>query len=174
MVEIIQRDFMSQKEKVKQVRDSIAPILVNQARLEMMRMYKPGMVDPVGEATVGVLISTEPIRSIQGPFIQRDFYACYKIYVPLKPLIPVKDPSARELLQEQVLTKIHASNIHEKVLKGEGTLVIYAIDFWVTKDGEVWHEEGEGLWRKVLQLPEGLLQVCYLNLRANLHVKYEV
>jgi len=166
---------LSQKEKVKQIRDHVAPILVNQARLEMMRMYKPGVVELVGEGNMEIIMSTEPLKSIQGPFIQRDFYACCKILIPLKPLVPLRDPSARNLLQEHVSGKIHAryGNI-EKSLKEGNTLIIYWIDFWVTREGEVWHEDGEGLWRKVLQMPEGLLQACILNLRANLHVKYVV
>ena len=161
---------------VKQViRDHIVPILVDQARLEMMRMYKPGMVEPLGEATVGVFISTDPVRSIAGPLIERDFYACYKIAIPLKPTVPVKDPSCRDLLQHHVSAKIHASNLNFKDVEGkEHTLIMYMIDFYVTKDGEVWHEEAEGIWRKVLQLPPGLLQLSLTNLRASLNVKYEV
>lgn len=161
---------ISQKEKVKQIRDHVTPILVDQARLEMLNVYKPGMVEPLGEASVGILMSTEPIRSIQGPFIQRDFYACYKVLVPLRPLIPVS-PSGREVLQEHVQSKIEAS--YGKASEGE-TLVIYWIDFWVTRDGEVWREDVEGLWTKVLQLPQGMVQASYLNLRSTLHVKYVV
>jgi len=165
---------LKKKEKIKKVRDHIVPILVDRARLEMMDTYKPGMVEPVGDATVGVFMSTEPIRSIEGPFLKKDFYACYKILIPLKPVVPLKDPSAREILQEHVQTMIQA-------MKGElprtdpgETLIIYWTDYWVTKEGEVWHEESEGLWRKVLQLPEGLLQASLINLRATLHAKYVV
>jgi len=165
---------MSQKEKFKAVRDHIAPILVEQARLEMLNFYKPGVVEPLGEATVGLWISTEPIRSIQDPFLQRDFYACYKILMPLRPLIPLKDPSGRELLQEHVQTKIQATHGQIQDVKPEGILVVHWTDLWVTREGEVWHEDAEGLWRKVLQLPEGLLQLCYINLRSTLHVKYVV
>jgi len=165
---------MSQKEKFKAVRDHMAPILVDRARLEMINMYKPGTVEPLGEATIGLQISTRPIQSIEGPFIKRDFYACYKVLMPLRPLVPLKDPSAREILQEHVQTKIHATRGSFQDVKPEGTLVIYWIDFWVTRDGEVWCEGAEGVWRMVLQLPEGLLQASYLNLRSTLHVKYVV
>jgi len=163
---------MSQKEKVKAVRDQIVPILINQARLEMMNMYKPGVVETLG-ATVGINMSIKPLMSLtsmQG--IHREFYALYKILISLKPLVPVT-LGARELLHVQI--KIHDTygNV-EKGLREGATLVIYSIDFWVTRDGEVWYEDGEGLWRKVLELPEGLLQACILNLRANLHVKYVV
>ena len=162
---------MKRKEKAEQVRDHIVPILVDQARLEMMRMYKPGMVDPVGEASVGVLMSTEPLRTIRGPFIQTDFYACYKMVIPLKPTVDVKEPTCRELLQEHVQARIHASNINLKKSKGD-TLLLYMIDFYVTREGEIWHEEGEGLWRKVLQLPPGTLQASLLNLKTSLNVRY--
>jgi len=166
---------MSQKEKVKAVRDRIVPILINQARLEMMNMYKPGVMETLG-TTVGINMSIKPLMSLtsmQG--IHREFYALYKIFISLKPLVPVS-LGARELLQDHVQIKIHDTygNV-EKGLREEGaTLVIYSIDYWVTRDGEVWYEDGEGLWRKVLQLPEGLLQACILNLKANLHVKYVV
>jgi len=116
---------MSQKEKFKAVRDHMAPILVDRARLEMINMYKPGTVEPLGEATIGLQISTRPIQSIEGPFIKRDFYACYKVLMPLRPLVPLKDPSAREILQEHVQTKIHATRGSFQDVKPEGTLVIY-------------------------------------------------
>jgi len=165
---------MVKKEEFKAIRDQVAPILVDHARLEMLNCYKPGLVEPLGEATVGLWISTRPIRQFKGPFIQRDFYACYKILIPLRPLIPLKDPSAREILQEHIQTKIQAmyGQIHE--VKPESTLVVYWTDLWVTREGEVWHEDAEGVWSKVLQLPEGLLQFCYINLRSTLHVKYIV
>ena len=163
---------MKDKEKIKAVRDHIVPILVNQARLDMMDTYKPGIIEPVGDATVGVLMSTTPIMTIEGPFIKKDLYACYKILIPLKPLVPVKDPSARELLREHVQTSIQAT---KGDLKSPGeTLIIYWIDYWISRDGEVWHEESDGLWRKVLQLPEGMLQAVLINLRANIHAKYVV
>jgi len=165
---------MSQKQKVKAVRDRIVPILINQARLEMMNMYKPGVVEPLG-ATVEINMSTKPLNSIEGPFIKREFYALYKILISLKPLVPVS-LGARELLQDHVQIKIHDTygNVERGLREEGGTLVIYSIDFWVTGDGEVWHEDGEGLWRKVLQLPEGMLQASIINLRANLHVKHVV
>ena len=165
--------ILKKKEKIKRVRDHIVPILVERARLDMMDTYKPGMVEPLGDATVGVFMSTEPIRSIEGPFIKKEFYACYKILLPLRPVVPLKDPSAREILQEHVKTKIHATKGDLKSDPGE-TLIIYWTDYWVTKDGEVWHEESDGLWRRVLQLPEGLLQASLINLRASLHAKYVV
>lgn len=166
---------MTQKEKFKTIRDRIVPILINQARLEMMRMYKPGLVEPLGEGTVGIIMSTEPIRSLAGPLIQKDFYACYKMVISLKPVIQVKDPSCRELLQDHVQTKIHTSNLNFEDVDGKDhTLIMYMIDFYVTGDGEVWHEQAGDLWRKVLELPPGLLQVSLLNLRANFNVKYVV
>jgi len=165
---------MKRKERIKTVRDRIVPILVNQARLEMLKVYKPGLVEPYGDAAVGVWISEEPIRRIEGPLIKRDFYACYKVLMPLRPLIPLKDPSGREILQEHVQTRVHAYRGRVQEADPDRTLVIYWIDFWVTREGEVWHEDEDGLWRKVLQLPEGLLQACYLNLRSSLRVKYEV
>lgn len=165
---------MRQKEKVKQVRDGIVPLLISQAQLEMLNFYKPGMVEPLGEATIGVSISTEPIRSVQGPFIRRDFYACYKVLIPVRPLIPLKDSSAREILREHVQTRIQATHGHIQDAKPESTLVIYWSDFWVTRDGEVWHEDADGLWTNVLQLPEHLLQASHLNLRTSLRVKYVV
>lgn len=167
---------MRQKEKVKIVKDHIVPILINQAKLEMMNMYKPGVVEPIGEATVDIAMSTTPIRSIElmpvFPFIRRkDFYACYKILVPLRPLIPVS-LGARELLQDHVQTRmIHSTSGNvDKTLEKDGTLVIYSVDFWVTREGEVWNEQSDGPWRKVLQLPEGLLQACYLNLSSTLNI----
>jgi len=160
------------KEKFKTVRDQIVPILVDQARLEMMNVYKPGVVEPLG-ATVGISMSTSSLKSVEGPFIKKDFYALYKILVSLKPLIPVS-LGARELLQEHVQTRIHSTHgdVDKAALKEGDTLVIYSIDFWVTREGEVWNEETDGLWRKVLQLPEGLLQASYLNLRSTLKVKH--
>jgi len=166
---------MGQKKVKMVIRDRIVPILINQARLEMMNVYKPGAVEPLGETTVGIIISTEPLRSICGPFVEKDFYAIYKMVFPLKPIIPTRDPSCREVLQEHVSAKIEASNLKFKDVDGKDhTLIIYMIDFYVTRDGEVWHEESDSVWRKVLQLPDGLLQACYLNLKANFNVKYEV
>lgn len=170
---------MRHKEKVKEIRDHIAPILVQQAHLEMMRMYKPGVMEPIGgSATVEIRLSTkEPLRSVVMVFdgFRRDFYGCYKVLIPLRPLVDVKDATFTDLLQEHVRTRVRAVKGDLKKVSKEGTLVLYWIDFWITKDGEVWHEQDENIWRQVpLGLPEGLMQATILNLRSTLHVKYEV
>jgi len=43
---------LKRKEKIKKIRDHIVPILVDRARLDMMNVYKPGMVEPTGDATL--------------------------------------------------------------------------------------------------------------------------
>jgi len=164
------------KKEWKEIRDRVVPLLVERAHLEMMRLYKPGMVEPVGEeATVGLLMSESPIRTILGAFGSLDFYAKYDIVIPLRPLVPISS-DGHEILQDDVESKVRLASPDAEELpkKGGETLLIYWTTYYVTKEGQVWHEDDENLWRPVMQLPEGLLQSALINLRATIHPKYHI
>lgn len=166
---------MRQKEKVKAVRDRIIPLLLEHAQLRILETYKPGLVEPTGQASASVKMSkTRPIESIRLPSgIPINFYAYYYIIMPLKPLISFKHPS--ELLQKHMITKIHDKvGERPKIAKAEETLIMFIVDFYVTRDGQVWHEESENAWTKVFQLPPSMVQASYLNLTSKINLKYIV
>ena len=159
---------------MKNIRDRIVPLLVERAHLEMTRLYKPGMVESLGDAIVGFLIASKPIRSIIGAIGSTDFYAKYDVTIPLKPLVPIS-LDAHEILQGDIRAKIGSTNIKPgEDLKKEGTLLIFWTTYWVTREGHVWHEDDENIWRPVMQLPEGLLKSSFIDMRATLHQKYHV
>ena len=148
--------------------DPISHVLIQQAKLEMMNIYKPGMVRELGDSIAEVTIGEEPLRIVAGIGMgKKDFYGRYKIAIPLESTVPIKD--ANELLLEGIQTKVHLITKQgaKKMEESESILVIYIIDFWVTREGEVWHENAESLWRCLpLKIPEGVLQQSFVNIRG--------
>jgi len=165
--------MVSQKEIFKQVRDRLVPFLLEQARQGMIGVYKPGVVEPLGHASVDITMSSKPLRSIRGPTLPlTEFYALCKFYIPLRPTIDVHDQ--KDLLEEGTDYKIHVEvgGGKEKPLDKDSTLVMYSIDFWVTSKGEVWHEASTGLWRKVLQLLPAMLPDKFIKLSFSLRLDH--
>jgi len=166
-------EMVSQKEVFKQVRDRLVPFLLEEARQEMMGIYKPGVVEPLGDASVDITMSSKPLRSIRGPTLPlTEFYGLFKFYIPLRPTIDVKDQ--KDLLQEGADYHIHVEmgGETEKPLDKDRTLVMYSIDFWLTSKGEVWHEASSGLWRKVLQLLPAMLPDKFIKLTFSLRLDH--
>lgn len=162
--------MVSEKQVFKQVRDRVVPFLVEQARQEMMGVYKPGVVKPLGHASVSFLMSSsKPIRSIRGPQLPlTEFYALFKIYIPWTPTIDV--PGEGDLLQEDVDYKIHLGG--EGPIEKDKTLGIYSIDFWLTKEGMVWHEASSGLWKKAFKLLPETLQDEFIDMDVSLRLDH--
>ena len=143
--------------------DPISTLLVENAKLKMMGVYKPGVVQVAGDPIIASQISDKPQKKLIGPKT-RNFYGFYRITIPLKPTIPIKN--TRDLLQSNVRMNVAARfGKGDTPIESHTMLIIYEIDFWITEKGEVWHEDADGNWSHIFQIPKGYLQAMYLKLR---------
>ncbi len=168
----------SKQDATNLIQDHLAPLLIERARYEMIQKYKPGMVEETGQGAIEVIMGPKPILTIEGTFPdepRKEFYGKVKICIPLKPVLK-GEMKEKEILQNHVITHVHEirGDGDAKITYTKDTVILYMIDFWITKNGQVWIEQAEGVWNFIMQLPLGLLQESLLNFRTNLTSKFTV